>query len=80
MRLAVDLPISEIKVQVVAYLAVGDVIVLQAPSLQLPTLIVLGTQIYGNRMFAGKVLRKLLVSEMLQEFCTSMSRPDDSGR
>ena len=49
MRLAAGLPISEIKIQVVAIFGnIGDIIVLQMSRLQLATLLVLGTQIYGK--------------------------------
>ena len=49
MRLAAGLPISEIKIQVVAIFGnIGDIIVLQMSRLQLATLLVLGTQIYGE--------------------------------
>lgn len=66
MRLAVGLPISEIKMQVVAtFGSIGDGIVLQAPNSQLRTLIVLGPQSYVQRMFTGKGIRRQDVARIL---------------
>ena len=59
MRLAAGLSMSEIKNQMVGYGRIGDVIVMQTLSLQ--------SQIYAKGMCAGMVLRKLFMSEMLQE-------------
>ena len=58
MRLAVGLSISEIKNQMVGCGRIGDFIVMQTVSLQ--------SQIYAKGVCADMVLRKLLMSEMLQ--------------